>query len=73
MPDVSIAKAALGYELPGPVSVGRLLFWAQPQLLFLLAVLVSGKVQEFYPLSSGDTVAATSNPNASAARSRRRE
>ncbi len=39
VPDVSIAKAALGYELPGPVSVERLLLWAQPQLLFLLAVI----------------------------------
>ena len=38
VPDVSPAKAALGYELPGPVSVARLLDWGQPQLVFLLLV-----------------------------------
>jgi putative copper resistance protein D len=38
VPDVSPAKAALGYELPGPISVDRLLDWGQPQLVFLLLV-----------------------------------
>ena len=36
VPDVSPAKAALGYAMPGPVSAGRLLVAVQPQLVFLL-------------------------------------
>jgi cytochrome c oxidase assembly factor CtaG/putative copper export protein len=40
VPDVSPAKAALGYDLPPPVSVARLAFYWQPQLLFVLLVVV---------------------------------
>lgn len=40
VPDVSPAKAALGYDLPGPVTALRLLFWGQAQLVFLLLVAV---------------------------------
>jgi cytochrome c oxidase assembly factor CtaG/putative copper export protein len=40
VPDVSPAKAALGYDLPPPLSVARLAFYWQPQLLFALLVLV---------------------------------
>lgn len=39
VPDVSPAKAALGYDLPPAVSVSRLAFYWQPQLLFLLLAL----------------------------------
>lgn len=40
VPDVSPAQAALGYDLPGPVTIGRLLFWGQVQLVFLLLVVL---------------------------------
>jgi cytochrome c oxidase assembly factor CtaG len=40
LPDVSPAKAALGYELPGPVSARTLALDWQPQTLFLLLVAV---------------------------------
>ncbi len=40
-PDVSPAKAVLGYDLPGPISVSRLAFDWAPQLLFAVFIVVA--------------------------------
>ncbi len=41
-PDTSAAKAALGYNLPGPISIKALAFDWAPQLLFLVFIAVAG-------------------------------
>jgi cytochrome c oxidase assembly factor CtaG/putative copper export protein len=41
VPDTSAAKAALGYDLPPPISLGRLAFDWAPQLLFAVFIAVA--------------------------------
>jgi putative copper resistance protein D len=46
-PNVSAAKAVLGYDLPGPISVSRLAFDWAPQVIFLV-LLVAGAIWYAY-------------------------